>query len=63
MDFVLVKGKEVLALEVKSGRRRDALPGMARFAKKFPVRKKLLVGADGIPLPEFLRFEPEALFS
>lgn len=62
VDYVLIKGKDVLALEVKSSRRKDQLPGMARFAKKFPVKKKLLIGADGIPLPEFLTFHPTQLF-
>ncbi len=63
VDFVLVKGEHLLALEVKSGRRKDRLPGLEAFARKFPVEKKLLVGADGILLEEFLCFEPEAPFN
>ncbi len=62
VDFVLVKGKHLLALEVKSGRRKDRLPGLEAFARKFPVEKKLLVGAGGIPLEEFFCLEPETLF-
>ena len=62
VDFVLVKGKHLLVLEVKSGRRKDRLPGLEAFARKFPVEKKLLVGADGIPLEEFFCLEPETLF-
>jgi predicted AAA+ superfamily ATPase len=54
VDFVLVSGRWVAALEVKSGRR-VFLPGMADFAEAFPVRRQLLVGAQGIPLEEFLR--------
>jgi len=54
VDFVLVKGAKVVAIEVKSGSRRGKLPGMAAFAKEFKVHRKLLVGADGIPIEEFM---------
>jgi predicted AAA+ superfamily ATPase len=54
VDFVLQRGGECVAIEVKSGRRREFLPGMAVFAKHFAPRKTLLVGGQGIPLGEFL---------
>jgi len=54
VDFVLVKGAKVVAIEVKSTSRRGKLPGMAAFAKEFKVHRKLLVGADGIPIEEFM---------
>lgn len=54
VDFVLVKGSKVTAIEVKSGASRVTLPGIESFAKEFKVTKKLLVGAQGIPLTEFL---------
>jgi predicted AAA+ superfamily ATPase len=54
VDFVLVKGKSVAAIEVKSGRRKTSLAGMDAFSREFPVKRKLLVGGDGIPLEEFL---------
>ena len=54
VDFVLCAGESVTAVEVKSGRRETLLPGMAAFAKAFPVKRQLLVGAQGIPLKEFL---------
>lgn len=54
VDFVLRRGKKLTAIEVKSAKRDDRLPGMAAFANAFPVTRKLLVGADGIPLDEFL---------
>jgi len=47
-------GKELVAIEVKSGRRRGALPGLAQFSREFDVTRTLLVGADGKPLVEFL---------
>jgi hypothetical protein len=46
--------------EVKSGGRGRGLPGIAAFADKFKVNRKLLVGASGIPLDEFLLTPPEA---
>ncbi len=46
--------------EVKSGRRGRGLLGIAVFADKFKVKRKLLVGASGIPLEEFLLTPAEA---
>jgi len=54
VDFVLQRGTECVAIEVKSGRRRESLPGMAAFAKHFSPKKTLLVGAQGIALEELL---------
>jgi uncharacterized protein len=54
VDFVLQQGKTVVALEVKSGGRRESLPGLAAFAEKFKPKRQLLVGGQGIPLEEFL---------
>ncbi len=54
VDFAVRRGRRLVALEVKSGRRRDSLPGLDAFAAAFRVDRKLLVGGDGIPLGEFL---------
>ena len=54
VDYVLSRGKSLVVLEVKSGRRGRGLPGIVAFANKFKVKRKLLVGASGIPLDEFL---------
>ena len=54
VDFILGSGKKVTAIEVKSGRRREALPGLTAFDKEFGAQRKLLVGGQGIPLEEFL---------
>ncbi len=56
VDFVVQRGTTLTVIEVKSGRRRDGLPGMAAFeaAVKQPVRKSL-IGGDGTPLDAFLR--------
>jgi len=44
----------VVALEIKSGRARDARAGMAVFSEAFKPARKLLVGGDGIDLETFL---------
>ncbi|MBU8901876.1 MAG: ATP-binding protein [Victivallales bacterium] len=54
VDFVLVKGDKVTAIEVKGGAKSVTLPGIDAFSKEFNVSRKLLVGAQGIPLEEFL---------
>ncbi|MFA4838636.1 MAG: ATP-binding protein [Candidatus Neomarinimicrobiota bacterium] len=62
VDFVLQKEQSLIAIEVKSGRRRSNLPGIKAFSNKFPVAKKLLVGSDGIPLADFLSMPATNLF-
>ena len=54
VDFVVKKGRRLLAVEVKSSRRRDSLPGITAFAEAFSPSRMLLVGGDGIPIGEFL---------
>jgi predicted AAA+ superfamily ATPase len=54
VDFVLFAGDALTVIEVKSGVRDTRLPGIAAFAGAFPVTRQLLVGAQGIPLAEFL---------
>ena len=47
-------GDAITAIEVKSGRVRDTLPGMAAFAEAFRPARTLLVGGDGIAIDDFL---------
>jgi predicted AAA+ superfamily ATPase len=54
VDFVLQQGKTTVAIEVKSGARRESLPGMEAFARTFKPKRQLLVGRQGIALEEFL---------
>jgi predicted AAA+ superfamily ATPase len=54
VDFVVKAGRHLVAIEVKSGRRPDFLPGMDAFAASFKPQRSLLIGADGVPLEEFL---------
>ena len=58
VDFVLSRRKSLVALEVKSGRRKVTLPGIEAFSSEFRVTKKLLVGAQGIPVEDFLLTPP-----
>jgi predicted AAA+ superfamily ATPase len=54
VDFVLQLGKAVTAIEVKSGLKKQALPGMSAFYKDYPKARLLRVGEGGVPLEEFL---------
>ncbi|GIV01103.1 MAG: ATPase AAA [Actinomycetota bacterium] len=60
VDFVVRRGRTVVAIEVTSGRRKGSLPGMAAFARAFRPARRLLVGGQGIPLEEFLSRPAEA---
>lgn len=61
VDFVLTQGRKVTVIEVKSGRKKGALPGIAAFSKAFPRARKLLVGKGGISFKEILETEVEQL--
>jgi len=54
VDFVIQRGPQLTAVEVKSGRVRDSLPGMAAFEAAHGPARKILVGGDGTPLEVFL---------
>jgi predicted AAA+ superfamily ATPase len=54
VDFVVRTGRRLVAIEVKSGRRREAVPGMEAFAQAFRPARRLLIGADGVAVEEFL---------
>ena len=62
VDFVLSRGQDIVAIEVKSGRRKAALPGTEAFSKEFKVKRNLLVGKQGIPLEQFFLTPPEEWF-
>ena len=54
VDFVVRRGKKLVAIEVKSGRTITSLPGMESFAKFFKPDRMLIVGTGGISLELFL---------
>jgi len=59
VDFVMCAGKKLVAIEVKTTRRIDTLPGMGVFTETFRPTRTLLVGGDGIALDEFLSLPVE----
>ena len=54
VDFVLERGRRLVAVEVKSGARRPTLSGLREFEERFEVERSILVGEGGLPLSEFL---------
>ena len=54
VDFVLASGRDLVAIEVKSGRRRGRVAGLSAFKNRFPGAKELVVGTGGTPFNEFL---------
>ncbi|MFZ5875735.1 MAG: ATP-binding protein [Nitrospirota bacterium] len=54
VDFVVRAGRGLVAIEVKSGRVREAQAGVAAFAQAFKPKRTLLIGGDGIPVEQFL---------
>lgn len=62
VDFVLSHRSNVLAIEVASGRRKASLPGLEAFGRTFESRK-LLIGAQGLPLETALSTPASQLLS
>ncbi len=61
VDFILEYQGEILAIEVKSGRR-GMNSGLPEFCKRFNPKRAFVVGTDGIPIEEFLKFDVMQLF-
>lgn len=55
VDFVVSQGRRLLAVEVKSGRRREGVPGTGAFCRAYPSARPILVGTGGIDIEDFLR--------
>ena len=62
VDFVLETAKGVSAIEVTSGRRKEALPGLDAFLMRVPEARPLLVGGQGVSLEEFFANPPKRWF-
>ncbi|MBM3705408.1 MAG: ATP-binding protein [Actinobacteria bacterium] len=54
VDYVLESGDTLVAIEVKSGKKRNTLEGMEEFCRTFKVKRQLLVGQQRIAIGEFL---------
>ena len=66
VDYVLVAGKQVLAIEVKSGRRGAMPAGINAFLREFAnagTIRPMLVGSGGIPIETFLSMSMHDLLS
>jgi len=54
VDFVVRAGRKVAAIEVKTNRRRETLPGLAAFLQAESAARPVLIGADGISIEQAL---------
>jgi predicted AAA+ superfamily ATPase len=61
VDFILEKDKQLIALEVKSGKNTSS-KGIAAFNKLYHPKKTFLVGGEGLTIEEFLTVPPADLF-
>ena len=61
VDFIVVRGGEVTAIEVKSGRR-GMNSGLPAFVEAFRPKRSFVVGTGGVSLEDFLSCEVETLF-
>ncbi len=61
VDYVLLKGKKKVAIEVKSGRR-TVNQGLSIFSQSYNPHKALIVGAGGLSFEDFLSLDLALLF-
>lgn len=61
VDYVLVRRKKKVAIEVKSGRR-TINNGLPKFAEAYHPHKSLVVGSGGLSFEEFLTMDLNLLF-
>jgi len=62
VDFILKKGKDLVAIEVKSGAKKSSLSGLNSFKKAFNPKRTLLVGSNGENIDSFLQTPIETWF-
>lgn len=62
VDYVLKKGRDLVAIEVKSGLRKPVQSGFEVFKKKYKSAQFVTVGSGGIPLEKFLASNTLNLF-
>ena len=60
VDFIIVSGSEVTAIEVKSGRR-GMNSGLPAFVEAFRPKRSFVVGTGGVSLEDFLNSDIETL--
>ncbi|MFH0958390.1 MAG: hypothetical protein V1897_06770 [Pseudomonadota bacterium] len=57
VDYVVARGRDVWAIEVKSGCS-GKTTDLTRFRDRYPKARALLVGGQGIPLEAFFSKNP-----
>lgn len=62
VDYVLARGRTLVAIEVKSGVKKMSPWGLEEFQKKFPGARTVVAGAGGVPMEEFLLLPAKAWF-
>lgn len=63
VDFVLQRGSQITAIEVKSEFKSFSRSGIDSFVKQFKPTKIILVGSNGIPLEKFLQMSLDQLLT
>ena len=61
VDFILQRSRQLVAIEVKSGRRKMN-QGLTHFRKQFHPDTELVVGGEAMPIEQFLLMDIEILF-
>ena len=62
VDFILVRGKRIIAIEVKTGTGNVQVRGLNTFSERFKPHRGIIVGAQGVPLDTFLLTDPNEWF-
>jgi len=62
VDYIVSRGRALWALEVKSGRA-GRQSGLDAFRIRYPHARILLLGANGMPIEDFLTRSPTDIFS
>lgn len=61
VDFILQRSRQLVAIEVKSGRRKMN-QGLTLFREQFHPTTELVVGGEAMPIEQFLLMDIERLF-
>lgn len=62
VDFVLEKGNQIIALEVKCTRTKGVVSGMKKFIQLYKPQKTYVIADNGLCLEDFLKMPIESLF-
>ncbi|MBQ0069966.1 MAG: ATP-binding protein [Bacteroidales bacterium] len=61
VDYILVRNRKKVAIEVKTGRR-TTNKGLTTFASSYKPHRSIIVGSGGLSVEEFLTMDLELLF-